>query len=53
MKQIKGTYTKPEVPTLGSDEIMRSIGPVQGYGGGGGGGDLSEQMLGIQDINQH
>ena len=47
MTQPKITYTKPEILTLGSDEIVRLVGPVQGYGvSGGDGADLSEQMLG-------
>ena len=45
---IKTTYTKPEVITLKSSEILGAIGPAQGYGAagsGGGGTDLSEQMF--------
>ena len=58
MRQAKDTYTKPEVLTLGSDEIVSLVGPVQGYGGvsGGSGADLSEQMLGLsggtRNVNQ-
>ena len=47
MSQIRIAYTKPEILTLGSDDIVRLVGPVQGYGiSGGNGADLSEQMLG-------
>jgi len=56
MRTTKRAYTKPEVLTLGSDEIAKLVGPVQGYNGvGGGTAELSEEMLGgsnTQNINQ-
>ena len=57
MRKAKAIYTRPEILTLGSDEIVRLVGPVQGYGiSGGNGADLSEQMLGpgggSRNVNQ-
>ena len=47
MRQAKSVYAKPEILTLGSDEIVRLVGPAQGYGiSGGDGADLSEALLG-------
>ena len=42
MRTAKALYTKPEVLTLGSDEIVRLVGPVQGYGVSGGGGSTAD-----------
>jgi hypothetical protein len=57
MRKAKAEYIQPEIITLGSDEIVRLVGPVQGYGiTGGNGADLSEELLspgaGTRNINQ-
>lgn len=54
----KAKYIRPEILTLGSEEIVRLVGPAQGYDGlsGGDGTNLSDQMLGTgsgtSNVNQ-
>jgi hypothetical protein len=57
MPQRKTAYSKPEVLTLDSTEILALVGPAQGYGSLGGESDPFESVVGAgsgrySDVNR-